>query len=79
MRVLLLTYGSHGNGEGIVGFAVQMGALVAKGRVCAPPSAPDLHPRGAELVPVQFDPVTGAAEEFAAPVGTGVQPTGGRQ
>jgi vancomycin aglycone glucosyltransferase len=68
MRVLLTTYGLRGDGQPLVGLAVQ---------VCAPPSAVDLPPRAAELVAAQFDTVAAAAEECGASVATGVMPTGG--
>jgi vancomycin aglycone glucosyltransferase len=42
-----------------------------------PPSAADLPPRAAALVAAQFDTVAAAAEEWDAPVATGVIPTGG--
>ena len=37
MRVLLSTYGSRGDVEPMVGLALQLRALGAEGRVCAPP------------------------------------------
>ena len=37
MRVLLSTYESHGDLEPIVGLAVQLRALGAEVRMCAPP------------------------------------------
>jgi hypothetical protein len=37
MRVLLSTYGSHGDVEPMVGLAVQLRALGAEMPVCAPP------------------------------------------
>ena len=37
MRVLLSTYGSRGDVEPMVGLAVQLRALGAEVRVCAPP------------------------------------------
>ena len=37
MRVLLLTYGSRGDVEPMVGLAVQSRALGAEVRACAPP------------------------------------------
>ena len=37
MRVLLSTYGSRGDVEPMVGFAVRLRALGAEVRVCAPP------------------------------------------
>ena len=36
MRVLLSTYGSRGDVEPMAGLAVQLGALGAEVRVCAP-------------------------------------------
>ena len=53
MRVLLLTYGSHGDVEPMVGLAVQLGALGAEVRVCAPLDfAALLAGVGVPLVPV---------------------------
>jgi vancomycin aglycone glucosyltransferase len=53
MRVLLSTYGSRGDVEPVVGLAVQLGALGAEVRVCAPPDCAELLARvGAPLVPV---------------------------
>ena len=43
MRVLLSTYESHGDLEPMVGPAVQVGALGAKARVCAPPEFAELQ------------------------------------
>jgi len=92
MRTLLSTYGSRGDVEPMVGLAVQLGALGAEVRVCAPPDFAELLagvgvplvPIGhsaaaarAELVAAQFDTVAAAAEEYNAPVATGVMPTGG--
>ncbi|MFE3898843.1 glycosyltransferase [Streptomyces sp. NPDC059153] len=55
MRVLLSTYGSRGDIEPLVGLAVQLKALGAEVRVCAPPDE-DFTQRldgvGVELVPV---------------------------
>ena len=42
MRVSLSTYGSRGNVEPMVGLTVQLGALGAKVRVCAPPDVAEL-------------------------------------
>ncbi|MFE7397031.1 glycosyltransferase [Streptomyces sp. NPDC057557] len=55
MRVLLSTYGSRGDIEPLVGLAVQLKALGAEVRVCAPPDedfAQRLDGVGVELVPV---------------------------
>ena len=53
MRVLLSTYGSRGDVEPMVGLAVQLRALGAEMRVCAPPDFAELLARvGALLVPV---------------------------
>jgi vancomycin aglycone glucosyltransferase len=53
MRVLLSTYESHGDVEPMVGLAVQLRALGAEVRVCAPPDFAELLARvGAPLVPV---------------------------
>src|SRR6266545_1850930 len=85
MRVLLSTYGSRGDVEPMVGLAVQSRALGAEVRVCAPPDFAELLAGvGVPLVPIGQrvrPPVTGttppsAAEECAAPVATGVLPTG---
>ena len=58
MRVLLTTCGSRGDVQPLAGLAVQLGALGAEVRACAPPDC-------------------AAAEEWDAPVATGVMPTGG--
>ena len=59
MRVLLSTYGSRGHVEPLVGPAVQLGALGAEVRVCAPPDfAEPLARVGAPLVPVGQPPAT---------------------
>jgi vancomycin aglycone glucosyltransferase len=76
MRVLLSTWGSRGDVEPIAGLAVQLRALGAEARVCAPPDFADLPPPAAELAAAQFDTVAAAAEERDAPVATGVLPTG---
>ncbi len=55
MRVLLSTYGSRGDVEPLVGLAVQLRALGAEVRVCAPPDedfAQRLAGVGVALVPV---------------------------
>ncbi|MBB4892942.1 vancomycin aglycone glucosyltransferase [Streptomyces olivoverticillatus] len=55
MRVLLSTYGSRGDVEPLVGLAVQLRALGAEVRVCAPPDedfAERLTGVGVPLVPV---------------------------
>jgi vancomycin aglycone glucosyltransferase len=53
MRVLLSTYGSPGDVEPLVGLAVQLRALGAEVRVCAPPDFAELLARvGVPLVPV---------------------------
>jgi vancomycin aglycone glucosyltransferase len=55
MRVLLSTYGSHGDAEPMVGLAVRLRALGAEVRVCAPPDkefAELLAGAGVPLVPV---------------------------
>jgi vancomycin aglycone glucosyltransferase len=83
MRVLLSACRSRGDVEPMMGLAVQLGALGAEVRVCAPvtkatpPSVADLSPRATELVAALFDTVAAAAEERDAPVATGVMPTGG--
>ena len=71
MRVLLSTYGSHGDLEPMVGPAVRLRALGAEVRVCAPPDFAELLARvgEAELVPT-------VAEESDALVATGVGPAG---
>jgi UDP:flavonoid glycosyltransferase YjiC (YdhE family) len=63
MRVLLSTYESHGDVEPMVGLAVQLRALGAEVRVCAPPAFAELLAR------------VGAPGD--ALVATGVMPTGG--
>jgi len=51
MRVLLSTYGSHGDLEPMVGPAVRLRALGAEVRRCAPPDFAELLARvGAPLV-----------------------------
>ncbi|MFC9242738.1 glycosyltransferase [Streptomyces sp. NPDC057136] len=65
MRVLLSTYGSRGDVEPLVALAVQVRALGAEVRVCAPPDkefAELLAGVGVELVPI------------GAPMGTMVRP-----
>jgi vancomycin aglycone glucosyltransferase len=55
MRVLLSTYGSRGDVEPLAGLAVQVRALGAEVRVCAPPDedfAQRLAGVGVTLVPV---------------------------
>jgi vancomycin aglycone glucosyltransferase len=64
--VLLTTYGSRGDVEPLVGLAVQLGALGAEVRVCAPPDfAERLAGVGVPLVPIG-QPVTGATLPSAA-------------
>ena len=64
MRVLLSTYGSRGDVEPMVGLAVQLRALGAEVRVCAPPDFAELLAGvGVPLVPIGQSvrlPVTGA-------------------
>jgi vancomycin aglycone glucosyltransferase len=51
MRVLLSTYGSHGDLEPMVGLAVRLRALGVEVRVCAPPDFAELLARvGVPLV-----------------------------
>jgi vancomycin aglycone glucosyltransferase len=53
MRVLLSTYGSRGDVEPMVELAVQLGALGAEVRVCAPPDFAELLAGvGVPLVPI---------------------------
>jgi vancomycin aglycone glucosyltransferase len=70
MRVLLWTYGSRGGVEPMVGLAVQLGALGAEVRVCAPPDFAELLAGvGVPLVPIGQPvrpPVTGALPPHAA-------------
>jgi vancomycin aglycone glucosyltransferase len=70
MRVLLSTYGPHGDVEPMVGLAVRLRALGAEVRVCAPPDFAELLARvGAPLVPVGQSvrpPVTGATPPSVA-------------
>jgi vancomycin aglycone glucosyltransferase len=72
MRVLLSTYGSHGDLEPMVGLAVRLRALGVEAWVCAPPDkefAELLARVGAPLVPVgqPVRPlVTGALPPHAA-------------
>jgi vancomycin aglycone glucosyltransferase len=72
MRVLLSTYGSRGDVEPMVGLAVQLGALGAEVRVCAPPDLAELL-AGVGVPPVPTGqpvrpPVTGATPPSAADV-----------
>ena len=72
MRVLLTTYGSHGEVEPMVGLAVRLRALGAEAWMCAPPdkdSAELLARVGVPLVPIGQPvrpPVTGALPPHAA-------------
>jgi vancomycin aglycone glucosyltransferase len=53
MRVVLSTYGSRGDVEPITGLAVQLQALGAEARVCAPPDFAELLTRvGVPLVSI---------------------------
>ncbi|GGW34549.1 glycosyltransferase [Streptomyces xantholiticus] len=52
MRVLLSTYGSRGDVEPLVGLAVQLRALGAEVRVCAPPDEDFAHRLGDVGVPM---------------------------
>ena len=53
MRVVLSTYGSRGDVQPLVGLAVQLRALGAEVRVCAPPDFAELLARvGVPLVPI---------------------------
>jgi vancomycin aglycone glucosyltransferase len=51
MRMLLSTYGSRGDVEPMVGLAVQLEALGAEVRVCAPPDFAELL-AGVGVVPI---------------------------
>ena len=54
MRVLLSTYGSRGDVEPIAGLAVQLRALGAEVRVCAPPDFAELLAHvDVPLVPIE--------------------------
>ena len=74
MRVVLLTYGSRGDVEPMLGLAVELRALGAQVRVCAPPDFAELlDEAGMPLVPVGQSvremvrgSVTGAAPLSAA-------------
>jgi vancomycin aglycone glucosyltransferase len=70
MRALLSTYGSRGDVEPTVGLAVQLGALGAEVRVCAPPDFAELLAGvGVPLVPIGQPvrpPVTKATPRSAA-------------
>ena len=71
VRVLLSTYGSRGDVEPMVGLAVQLRALGAEVRVCAPPDedSRSCWPGGVPLVPVGRPVramVTGATPPSAA-------------
>ena len=63
MRVLLSAYGSRGGVAPVVGLAVQLWALAAEVRVCAPPDC---------AVAAGCDALV-----CDGPVATGVMPTGG--
>src|SRR5258708_2092218 len=53
MRVLFSTYGSRGDIQPMVGLTVQLGALGAEVRVCAPPDFAELLAGvGVPLVPI---------------------------
>jgi vancomycin aglycone glucosyltransferase len=53
MRVVLSTYGSGGHVQPIAGLAVQLRALGAEVRVCAPPDCAERLARvGVPLVPI---------------------------
>ena len=53
MRALLSTYGSRGDVEPMVGLAVQLGAVGAEVRVCAPPAFAELLAGvGVPLMPI---------------------------
>jgi vancomycin aglycone glucosyltransferase len=70
MRGLLSTYGSRGDVEPMVGLAVQLGALGAEVRLCAPPDFAELLAGvGVRLVPIgqpARPPVTGRTRPLAA-------------
>jgi vancomycin aglycone glucosyltransferase len=70
MHVLLLTYGSRAGVEPIMGLAVQLGALGAAVRVCAPSDFAELLADvGVPLVPIGQPvrlPVTGVTLPSAA-------------
>jgi vancomycin aglycone glucosyltransferase len=79
MRVLLSTYGSRGDVEPLAGLAVQVRALGAEVRVCAPPDedfAQRLAGVGVTLVPVGQS--ARADDQGAAAVGGGPAPARGR-
>ena len=72
MRLLLSTYGSRGDVEPMAGLAVQLGALGAEVRVCAPPDkefAELLAGVGVPPLPIRQPlrpPATGATPPSAA-------------
>ena len=70
MRLLLSTCGSRGDVEPMMGLAVQLGALGAEVRVCAPPDFAELLAGvGVPLLPIGQPlrlPVTGATPPSAA-------------
>lgn len=75
MRVLLSTYGSRGDVEPMLGLAVQLRALGAQVRVCAPPNF--AARAAADLFAGQFDAVNAVTEAAAgcdAMVATGMIP-----
>ncbi|MEV5972046.1 glycosyltransferase [Streptomyces sp. NPDC051921] len=73
MRVLLLSYGSRGDVEPMVGLAVRLRELGVEARVCAPPDFAELlEGAGLPLVPIgrslkemATEAVTGAAEPLS--------------
>ena len=77
MQALLSTYGSRGDVEPRVGLAELLAGVGAPPVSRATRPSADLPPRAAELVAARFDAVAAAAEEWDAPVATGVLPTGG--
>ena len=72
MRVVLVTWGSRGDVEPMVGLAVQLRALGAEVRVCAPPDFAELLARvGVPLIPMGVGARDGARREAADAGGGG--------
>ncbi len=76
MRVLLSTYGSHGDVEPMVGLAVRLRALGAEVRVCAPPDCAERWPRDVRAGGGRRDAGRSAAMTEHAVVIAGGGPTG---
>lgn len=71
MRVLLLAYGSRGDVEPMVGLAMQLRALGAEVRICAPPDFTELL----DGVGLPLTPLGPSLREMATKAVTGTHPT----